>query len=117
MTEDKTSPPRPPRAEPEIIPPGAAHGRDDEHVVFVEMRRGRALPPFRPSLVTLLLIGGVIGVTLAILLVLLLGAFLISCRHGAAVRRLARRERAAGAGAAAPLTSAGRPFRAKPRPP
>jgi hypothetical protein len=78
MTEDRTAHQRPPRAEPEIIPPGAAHGRGDEHVVFVEMRHGRALPPFRPSLVTLLLIGGVIGVTLAILLVLLLGAFLIS---------------------------------------
>jgi hypothetical protein len=76
MSEDHT-PPRPPRSEPEIIPPGTAHRPDEEHVVFVDMQSGR-LPLFRPSLVTLLLIAGAIGVILAVVLVLLLGAFLIS---------------------------------------
>lgn len=76
---DHPSPPRPPRCEPEIIPPGAPHGRQarEERVVFVEMQSGR-LPFYRPSLFTLLLIAGLVGVTLAILLVLLLGAFLLS---------------------------------------
>jgi hypothetical protein len=76
--KDETPRPRPPRSEPEIIPPGAPHGSDPESVVFVEMRGGRILPLFRPSLVTLLLIAGVVGLMLAVLLVLLLGAFLIS---------------------------------------
>lgn len=75
---EPSSPPRPPRSEPEIIPPGGHRGRDEERVVFVEMRSGRGLPFPRPSLVTLLLIAGVTGVVLALLLMLLLGAFLLS---------------------------------------
>jgi hypothetical protein len=76
-SKDETPRPRPPRSAPEIIPPGAPHGRDEERVMFVEMQAGR-LPLFRPSLFTLLLIAGVIGLVLAVLLVVLLGAFLLS---------------------------------------
>ena len=74
---DNASEPRPPRAEPEIIPPGARSRRDEERVVFVEMHSGR-VPLFAPSLFTVLLIGGFIGLAVAILLLVLLGAFLIS---------------------------------------
>jgi hypothetical protein len=76
-SKDDRPRPRPPRSAPEIIPPGAPHGRDEERVVFVEMQAGR-LPLFRPSLFTLLLVAGVIGLVLAVLLVVLLGAFLLS---------------------------------------
>ena len=75
--DDDISRPRPPRAEPEVIPPGAAHRRSDEQIVFVEMRDGR-LHFFRPSLGTFLLAAAIVGLVAAVLLVLLLGAVLLS---------------------------------------
>ena len=76
MNQDSHEP-RPPRAEPEIIPPGTRRRRDEDRVVFVEMHGGR-IPLYRPSLFTVLLIGGLLGLAVAILLLLVLGAFLIS---------------------------------------
>ena len=80
MTEDPRQP-RPPHVEPEIIPPGAPDARARarrDRMMFVEIGGGRAIPLYRPSLFTLLVILGLAGLAIAAMVVLLIGAFLIS---------------------------------------
>jgi hypothetical protein len=82
MDERSTEQPQRPRAEPEIIPPGQAYRRPagDGSRVWASFagREGRAFKLARPSPFALLMTGLVLGATAVGLLVLLLGAVLIS---------------------------------------
>ena len=87
MTEDPRQP-RPPHNEPEIIPPGAPDPRGrarQDRVIFIEIGGGRAIPLHRPSLFSLILILGLVGLAIAAVVVLLIGTFLISLPVVAAV--------------------------------
>lgn len=78
MDEQPTA--RPPRSEPEILPPGSdpGAGRRESRFIFIDARSGRAIPLVRPSLFTMLVIAGLVGLVVTALVVLALGAFLIS---------------------------------------
>jgi hypothetical protein len=83
---DHDSTPRKPRLEPEILPPGqpdpgetrSAHPGARPRFVFIDARSGRAIPFARPSLLSLVIIAGMVGLAVATALVVVLGAFVLA---------------------------------------
>jgi hypothetical protein len=79
---DESRAPRPPRAEPEIIPPGAeprgqARPGAGQRWSYVEIRQGRVYPLRGPSLFALLLALAILGLVGVVVFLLLIGAVLL----------------------------------------
>ena len=104
MSEHHSDPPRPPRVEPEIIPPDAArYGQHDDDAIFMRYGRGYGTHriyiarPGWPAIILGLLILGAFAATMLIVLLgfvlllpILVGGIVLALIAGALSRRLRR---------------------------